>query len=143
MPAVLSSMTFQGARIRGLSAAIAPDEPMRKAETAGASGGIHWREVTAGDHTADIDDSNNGVAMQSSSAASLIIPNNSTVAFANGTSILILMDNTGVVSISGAPGVTINVRPVFQKRMAGRWAMATVVKRSTNEWVLSGDLEVV
>ncbi len=140
MPAVLSGYSFQGGRIRGLSKAISPDEPVRKAEGAGTGGGgMSWRVVgTSG--VLVLEDSDNAIA--TTAALTLTVPPAGDVAFAVGTSILLLQDGVGQLTINPGIGVTVDVRTVFLKKMAGNNALATLVLRSTNRWILSGDLEV-
>lgn len=72
------------------------------------------------------------------SSATLTVPLNSSQAFPVGTSINILQTSTGQVTIAGASGVTVNATPGLKLR--AQWSMATLIKRATDTWVLSGDL---
>ncbi len=78
------------------------------------------------------------VEVSSSSATTLTIPTNSSVAFPVGTSIDILQTSTGQVTIAGAAGVTVNATPGLKLRT--QWSSATLFKRAENTWVVYGDL---
>lgn len=73
-----------------------------------------------------------------STAATVNVPTNSAVAFETGTQITVLAKNTGIVSIVGATGVTVNSTPGNSLRAV--WSSASLIKIGTNEWVLVGDL---
>jgi hypothetical protein len=66
------------------------------------------------------------------------VPADATANFANGTTLTILRTNTGGVDIQGAPGVIVNSTPTQSLR--ARWSSASLIKRSSNLWVLVGDL---
>jgi hypothetical protein len=73
------------------------------------------------------------------------VPNNSTVAFPIGTQINIVQTGVGQTVIrdssnGGITGVTVNATP--GKKLRATWSAATLVKRSTNSWLLMGDLTV-
>ncbi len=80
----------------------------------------------------------NFIEVDSTSATTITIPTNSTLAFPVGTSIDILQTNTGQVTIAGAAGVTVNGTPGLKLRT--RWSSATLFKRATDTWVVMGDL---
>jgi len=143
MPAVLSQLTFQGSRVRGLSAPIAPDEPLRKTDSAsgGAGANLTWRVLTASASLV-IEDSNNAVAIDSATPVNLTVPADADVTFAIGVSILIEQRGTGQITVVAGIGVTLDYRAAFTNKLAGRFAPATVIKKSANRWLLSGDLGV-
>ena len=66
------------------------------------------------------------------------VPTDATANFENGTTLTILRTNTGGVDIQGAPGVIVNSTPTQSLR--ARWSSASLIKRSSNLWVLVGDL---
>lgn len=70
----------------------------------------------------------------------LEIPLNSSVAFPVGTQINIIQTGAGQTTITGALGVTINATP--GPKLRATWSAATLIKRSTNTWLLMGDLTV-
>ena len=78
------------------------------------------------------------VEINKSSATTLTIPTNASVAFPVGTSIDILQTGTGQVTIAGAGGVTVNATPGLKLRT--QWSSATLFKRATDTWVVYGDL---
>ena len=78
------------------------------------------------------------IEVSSSSATTITIPANSAVAYPVGTSLDILQTSTGQVTIAGAAGVTVNATPGLKLR--SQWSSATLFKRSTDTWVVMGDL---
>jgi len=78
------------------------------------------------------------IEMGSSSALTLTIPLNSSIAYPVGTSLDILQTGTGQVTIAGAAGVTVNATPGLKLRT--QWSSATLFKRAENTWVVYGDL---
>ena len=78
------------------------------------------------------------IEMGSSSALTLTIPTNATIAYPVGTSIDVLQTGTGQVTIAGASGVTVNATPGLKLRT--QWSSATLFKRAENTWVVYGDL---
>lgn len=77
------------------------------------------------------------VEVNSASAVTLTVPANSSVPFEIGSSINILQTGSGQVTISPAGGVTVNGTPGLKLRT--QWSFATLIKRSTNSWLLVGD----
>jgi hypothetical protein len=78
------------------------------------------------------------IEVASSSATTITIPTNSSVAYPIGTSIDVLQTSTGQVTIAGAGGVTVNATPGLKLRT--QWSGATLFKRAENTWVVYGDL---
>ena len=87
---------------------------------------------------ASLDDRDSIIEMNSSSASTLTVPQDSVLNFPIGTSIDIIQTNTGQTNIVAASGVTINATPGLQLRT--RWSVATLFKRNANSWLLFGDL---
>lgn len=73
-----------------------------------------------------------------SSTGTVTIPTDASVAFETGTQIHIAQTSSGQVTIAGASGVTVNGTPGLKLRT--QWSMATLIKRSSNNWIVSGDL---
>lgn len=67
------------------------------------------------------------------------VPTNATVAFPIGTIILLQQVGAGQVTLAAAGGVTIQSKDTKLK-LSGQYAVASLVKKDTNVWVLSGDL---
>ena len=54
-----------------------------------------------------------------------------------------MQEGAGVVTIDGDTGVTVNNISGGQLDINNQFQGATLVKRSTNEWVVSGDVGTV
>ncbi len=78
------------------------------------------------------------IEVASSSATTVTIPANSSVAYPIGTSIDVLQTSTGQVTIAAGAGVTVNATPGLKLRT--QWSSATLFKRAENTWVVYGDL---
>jgi hypothetical protein len=89
-------------------------------------------------YTVVLGDEGNVVEMESSSANTVTIPTNASVAFNIGSSIDVFQKGTGQTSIVAGAGVTILNTPGLKFR--DRYSMATLIKRDTNTWIVSGDL---
>ena len=92
------------------------------------------------DYTLVIGDANKIVQLTGSTGRTFTIPPNSSVAFALGTQIAFQQDGSGVLTLAPGSGVTIKSENSWLK-LAAQYAMATVVKVGTNEWLLSGSLK--
>ena len=79
------------------------------------------------------------IEVDSSSAVTITIPTNSAVAFPVGTTLDILGVNTGLITIVGDTGVTVNYTP--GNKLRTQWSSATLLKRAENSWVIYGDLK--
>lgn len=79
------------------------------------------------------------VEMEVSTANTLTIPTNASVAFPLGTQILVSQLGTGQTTITPAVGVTIRSSG-GKTKTAAQYSMCTLIKRGTDEWYLSGDL---
>ena len=76
--------------------------------------------------------------INSATPVNLTVPPNSSIAFPVGTTINILQTGAGQITVVQGDGVTVNATPGLKVRT--QWAVATLVKRATNIWVLVGDL---
>ena len=85
-------------------------------------------------------DANKMVEMNNASANTLTIPPNSTTSFATGTVINIGQYGLGQTTITPGSGVTI--RSSSGLKLRTQYSTASLVKRGTDEWWLSGDLTV-
>jgi hypothetical protein len=79
------------------------------------------------------------IEVDSTSPVTITIPTNSAVAYPVGTTLDILGTNTGLITIAGDAGVTVNATPGLKLR--GQWSSATLFKRAENSWVVFGDLK--
>ena len=73
-----------------------------------------------------------------STANTLTIPPNSSVAFPVGTVALVVQTGTGQTTLTAGSGVTINSTPGLKLRT--QWSSAMLVKRDTVVWFAAGDL---
>lgn len=83
------------------------------------------------------------IEMSNTSANTVTIPDNATVAFPNGTQITIVQTNSGQTSVIGASGVTLNCTPQNTPncgKLRSQWSSLTLIKRDTNTWIAIGDL---
>lgn len=78
------------------------------------------------------------ITMDNSSAMTLTVPENASVAFAVGDKIDILRKGAGTLTIAGTGSASVNATPGLKLR--AQWSSATLVKLATNTWVLIGDL---
>lgn len=78
------------------------------------------------------------VECTSSAATTITIPPASTP-FLIGARIRIRQVGTGAVTLAAASGVTLQVRN-GSTRLGGQWAEATLQKRASNTWLLTGDV---
>ncbi len=68
----------------------------------------------------------------------ITVPPDSLQNFENGTTLTILRSGLGDVDVQGGAGVILNSTPT--QRLRARWSSASLIKRSSNLWVLVGDL---
>ena len=91
-----------------------------------------------GSYTLVLADRGKLVEMGVGSANNLTVPLNSSVAFPVGTQIHLLQTGAGQTTVVAASGVTIN--PAATLKLRQQWSAATLVKRSTDTWILMGDI---
>ena len=80
------------------------------------------------------------VEVGSSSPLTLSIPTNATAAFATGAQITILQTGTGQVTIAATTPGTTTVNGTPGLKLRAQWSSAVCIKRSTDSWVVLGDL---
>lgn len=79
------------------------------------------------------------IEVDSTDPVTIMIPTNSAVAFPIGTTLDILGVNTGLITIQGDSGVSVNATPGLKLRT--QWSSCTLLKRGENSWVAYGDLK--
>lgn len=104
-------------------------------DTAPAHRGI---STQTGSYTAVLADAGKTVEMNVASANNFTIPPNSSVAFATGDWINVTQIGAGQTTIVAGVGVTLRNRNGL--KLTGQYAVATLYKRGTDEWVVGGDL---
>lgn len=90
------------------------------------------------DYTLVLGDAGKIVEMNKSTAVTLTVPLNSSVAFSVGTVVDVLATGAGQVTVAATGGVTINATPGL--KLTDQWAAASLIKRATDTWVLVGRL---
>jgi hypothetical protein len=96
-------------------------------------------------YTAVLLDANNQIAMNSSSANWVVIPELSSVSWEGGTQINIVQQGTGQTTISPAAGVTIYSES-SKTKLASQYSSATLINKvsaigaTSNDWYLFGNL---
>jgi len=79
------------------------------------------------------------VEMSNASANTLTIPPDSSVAFPNGTQILVVQAGAGQTTLVAGSGVTIRSKDGNLK-LSAQWCGVTLIKRNTDNWLAIGDL---
>ena len=110
------------------------------------SGVLSWQDARyitkntqTNDYTLVITDDSKLIEMNKATANTLTIPLNSSVAFPIGTQILITQYGAGQTTVSATVGVTLRSSGGKTKTSA-QYAIATLIKRDTDEWYLAGDI---
>jgi hypothetical protein len=98
------------------------------------------KTVSAGSYTLVISDAGNSLRISESTASTIYVPENASVAFKIGQKIEILRYGSGTVAIAPINGnVTLNSKGQNRK-IAAQYSGAVLTKVGTNEWLLIGDL---
>ena len=105
---------------------------------AGYSGQLRTSTETLS-YTLQLSDNKSVIETNKTSANTVIVPLNSSVAFPIGSSIDIVQTGVGQTTITPAEGVTIKSSN-SETKLTGQYSGSTIYKRATNEWVLFGDL---
>jgi hypothetical protein len=93
----------------------------------------------AASYTLALTDGNAVVEMNVGSANTVTVPPNSAVAFPIGSSVEISQLGTGQTNIAPGAGVTLRAYNNALK-LAGQYAIASVIKRGTDEWYVAGNI---
>ena len=81
------------------------------------------------------------LASNGSTAGTVTVPPESSVAFVNGTVITVVQTGTGQLTLTQGAGVTIN-SDSSKKKLTGQYASAQLIKTGTNTWLAIGNLAV-
>jgi len=90
-------------------------------------------------YTLVLGDAGKVVEVSNASPVDLTVPPNASVAFPTGTIIELCQIGAGTVTVVAGSGVTIRTVDGLLG-LDGQWATASLRKRGTNEWVLTGEL---
>lgn len=97
------------------------------------------RTISTNNYTLGALDSNNVlIRVNSSSPATIIIPNDTTYNFDIGTNILVGWNGTGSVSIDYESGVTVDTPETYN--IGKRYGKVTLIKTESNHWEIEGNL---
>jgi len=89
-------------------------------------------------YTTVLADASKLVTLSNSSAITLTIPPNSSVAYPTGTKIDLAQLGAGQVTVAEGSGVTVNATPT--KKLRAQFSAATCIKTASDTWLLVGDL---
>ena len=106
----------------------------------GGSYNLNINSQTGTSYTLAAADNGKIVTLDNSSAITVTVPANSSVAMPTGAMVNIMQKGAGEVSVTGATGVTVNSGNGYKSR--AQYSVATVVKLDTDSWVLIGDIEI-
>jgi hypothetical protein len=112
-----------------------------------ASTGIKWQyegeltlnAQTGTTYTLVLTDSAKFVTLSNASAITATVPPNSSVAFPTGTQVNLMQLGAGQVTVAAGAGVTLRSAGTLVKTSA-QYAVATLLKIASDEWVLVGNL---
>jgi len=110
----------------------------------GATGAVVVKEWETGintqtaSYTLAYSDSGKIIEMNVTTANLLTIPANATTAFGSGVSMDIVQIGTGLTSVTGAAGVTVNGVSAGGVDLAGQFFAVSIYKRAINTWVAIG-----
>lgn len=91
-------------------------------------------------HTLELSDAGCYLRMNAAGAKAFTVPPNASVAFPTGTVMQLRQVGAGQVTITAGVGVTINTPETLKCRKQG--STVSIVKVGTNEWDITGDLEL-
>jgi len=117
------------------------------AHTAAASGGTltgasiyyGFNTSTGSSYTLVLTDAGKVLPVSNSSANTVTVPLNSSVAFPTGTAVTLVQTGAGQTSITGASGVAVNSEG-SRLKLKGQYAATTLLKTDTDTWVAFGNL---
>lgn len=90
-------------------------------------------------YTLALIDAGTAVEFSNVNPVTVTVPPNATVAFPVGTIVMLLQYGLGQVTV--IPGAAVTIRsPSAQTKTTVQYSTASLRKRATNEWVLSGDI---
>jgi hypothetical protein len=91
-------------------------------------------------YTLALTDKGKTVEVSNAGAITLTIPTNASVAFPVNSYVNIVQTGAGQITLTPAGGVTL--RSHNGLKLAAQYAMATMYKRATDEWVVGGDVSL-
>jgi len=136
----VDTVNLTGSGIAGMSVGTGENANVLTIEVEGGAGTLSWRDVP-GDTTLTADDAENGLSCSGTTGEqNITVPSDGDVDFPDGTAILVYQAGAADVSFVAPSGVALNVREALTTALAGQYATATLIKRSTDNWIVCGDL---
>jgi hypothetical protein len=92
-------------------------------------------------YTLDVNDTGKAIVFSSSSSVTLTIPDDATFEFTVGQTFVVIQNGTGTVSVT-----TEDVADLYSSvatgtvELNGQYAVATLIKVDSDEWVIYGDI---
>lgn len=99
---------------------------------------LSFNAQTGTTYTLAASDKDKLVELNNAAAITVTVPNNTSVGIVDGAQVNLLQTGAGQVTVQAGSGVTVNGTPGLKLR--AQWSSATLIKRSTNTWVIVGDL---
>jgi hypothetical protein len=117
--------------------------------TAAATGGTltgssiyyGFNTSTGSTYTLVLTDAGKVLPISNSSANTVTVPTNASVALPTGTAVTLVQTGTGQTSVTGASGVAVYSES-SKLKLRGQYAAATLLKTDTDTWVAFGNLVV-
>lgn len=100
------------------------------------------RTISATTGSLQLSDMDSVVETTNSSAVTLTVPANASVAFPVGSTVIVRQIGAGQVNLSAEGGVTLQVPSALNAVSREQYSVIALSKRATNTWIVSGDLEV-
>lgn len=97
-------------------------------------------DTKTANYTLALTDKNKFIEMNLSSANTVSVPTNGSVAFPVGSQIHITQYGTGKTQIVAVTPATTTIRSTPGTYLRAQYSSATLIKRATDEWYLVGDL---
>ena len=101
---------------------------------------ISTNAQTGTSYVVSLSDADKLIEMNNANDNTIIIPTNASVAFPVGTKIDFIQTGAGATSASPTSGVTLN-SDTNKRTINTQWAVASLVKRGTDTWLLIGALK--
>ena len=140
-PAQLSSHTGASTGVHGVTGSVVgttDTQTLTNKTLTAPRVSIDLTYVASGSYTLVAADAGKLVWTGSTSAISVTVPTNASVAFPVGTVIYVGQGASGQISVAAASGVAVLGTPGVKLRAV--YSMASLIKIGTDTWVLSGDL---
>lgn len=105
-----------------------------------APAGVEWATEKTDNYQPVLSEANKAFSFNKSTIVAFSLITNSVIPFPIGTTFLLYQAGVGELKVVPEAGVTVRKRGGGDLSIAGQYGMATLIKRATDEWVLSGDL---